>query len=68
MFFVTGGRVQGQQIVGDMQNSELTQSARYLGFDYDFREVYATLLGDLGADPALVFPESYTNTGDISFY
>ena len=68
VFFVTGGRVQGQQIVGDMQNSELTTSARYLGFDYDFREVYADLLADLGADPALIFPESYTNTGDIALY
>ena len=68
VFFVTGGRVQGQQIVGDMENSELTTSARYLGFDYDFREVYANLLADLGADPALIFPETYTNTGDIALY
>jgi uncharacterized protein (DUF1501 family) len=67
-FFVGGGGLSagaGGQIIGDIQDSELTRSARWLGHTYDFREIYSRGLDRLGADPSLVFPESFTDTGDI---
>ncbi|MFQ5844518.1 MAG: DUF1501 domain-containing protein [Planctomycetota bacterium] len=67
-FFVAGGPVRGGQIVGDIQNAELTRSAGWLGRDIDFREIYSRALERLGADPARIFPEPFTNTGNIQLY
>ncbi|MEE8103898.1 MAG: DUF1501 domain-containing protein [Planctomycetota bacterium] len=77
-FMVVGGNVNGG-LSGLYQESEIadvnqvvydpTKAPNEAGGGYDFREIYADIIGShLNLNPANVFPETYNNTGSLNLF
>jgi len=65
-FLVLGGAVRGGAITGTVLDSDIGDRLQ-LGYDYDFREIYADLVSNhLGLGAAPLFPEPFVRTGDIT--
>jgi uncharacterized protein (DUF1501 family) len=64
-WLVAGGAVGTAAVTGELAEADL--NLEYPDFGYDFREIYVDIMTNhIGVDAGPLFPESFTNTGDIN--